>query len=766
MDRLDERALGKEHMDEYGAGLGQVTKDLDAAAPLSLQGHDNVEEAYWVEHMGKGTGLFLGINEAGSREHRLDMIDNVIFMIENESPLVIRLKEPREGVETPEGFSDGFPAFKSRILNHIRTHKNTISIAELVEYLLLEGINVVDVAGFGIRHDGGKTDMDGNLSLLQWINPNHGERFVTRMLKMHALFGNINYFGPSSVSWFMEFKGTSTGPRYETVASAEQTWALNDNLLGKEPRKGKVTRERVKEFIDKAKEQGYWRKFTEDDYRPSTDGKYQDVSPGVRWTRVHEESQFSATRIIMQTGGTTGLKRFGRHSALVVRSGRVLVKNLEGRVIAELGFDGKGWDGKNSNEGFILAEQGNLIIESIGSEEAIVYDGIRPVPGVPLPTPVPVESLARPSLPSSSSADAPGAVPPAGKDGKDGAAGQTLMSIVRGLQASEALIESSVDSDEPVTVRSVPAFSLLSFLNPTTWVVMTGQGTLAIVPSGLEVPIAMSAGGGFSIGAGVSDLVSSKISRMVALLRGAYLARQVMELLSTPVQSARDAVQAVIAVVANVLGAEERRPMNPQDLALASIAASTGVKTWPGKDLIETEGPSSLALRVTGKEKSEILAKNLADWVEAAVAARQTELTPTVLIHAGSAYRIEQDRFECPAYLQTIIMEVVRSLPENQNIVLVLDEEPARAQEIAGKLGIPKNRLAFIERDISRAHSRIVEQGMTEVKLIMSEGLWAGLDQNLRAVYAKIARILMPSLSEARDVAGIVSKHQVVQLSQ
>src|SRR5581483_7821102 len=83
-----------------------------------------------------------------------------------------------------------------------------------------------------------------------------------------------------------------------------------------------------------------------------------------------------------------------------VARGAVRVKDLQGRVIVErLGLEGT-WDGapNHSDEAFILAEKGDLIIESVGKEEAVLYDAIRPVQGVPLPTPEPLGGQSSPSV--------------------------------------------------------------------------------------------------------------------------------------------------------------------------------------------------------------------------------------------------------------------------------------------------------------------------------------------------------------------------------
>lgn len=49
-----------------------------------------------------------------------------------------------------------------------------------------------------------------------------------------------------------------------------------------------------------------------------------------------------------------------------------------------------GWNGDTgSDEAFILAKQGDIVIESIGPEEAVIYDATRSLPGVKLPELVP-----------------------------------------------------------------------------------------------------------------------------------------------------------------------------------------------------------------------------------------------------------------------------------------------------------------------------------------------------------------------------------------
>jgi hypothetical protein len=375
--------LGRDHVKVHGEAIGMVMKELDSAEPLSWQVHIGIEEGYEVQRMPEGTGLFMSVNEPVSDTARKVLIRNVRELLSDKDPRVIRLFKPREGIETPILLKDGIDALIHKLLVSI---KNDMTVADLVELLMLEGINVVDLAGFGMRDDG---TMDDAKSLVQIFRPASGERIVTRQAKPHALFGHVAGFGKNAVGWFKEFKGTATGARYDTTPTGDQTWGIADNLLGKSPRKGKVTTPKVKEALEAVKKSGSWRKLVPADYVPKGDAFPVPLGPGVTKCRLHDEEQYSALKLEMEPGTSVRLERHGRHSALACVKGSIRVKNSKGAVILEsVGLEG-GWDGSpsRSDEAVVLASAGDLVIESIGKEKAVVYDAIRPVPGIKLPEP-------------------------------------------------------------------------------------------------------------------------------------------------------------------------------------------------------------------------------------------------------------------------------------------------------------------------------------------------------------------------------------------
>jgi hypothetical protein len=321
MDQVAEAAVGDAHVKAYGPGLGMVMKDLDAAQPLSWQLHIGIEEGYEVISMPEGTGLFLGINEPETRDGRVALIRHARETLERELSMskgdrkVIRLDKPVDGVETPALLTESSgvePLIRDLIskLDAILASADP-RVADAVELLMLEGINVIDMVGFGVAPN---NRFDPALSLIQIHQPKSGDRIVTREGKPHALFGYVPGYGLGAVGWFKEFKGTSTGPRYDTVATGDQTWGLNDIFLGKQPRKGKVTTAKLREALDVMKrsgEQFSWRKLVESDYAPkeTTDSEPQAVAPGVRSQRLHDEEQYSALKLFLEPKSEVILRR-------------------------------------------------------------------------------------------------------------------------------------------------------------------------------------------------------------------------------------------------------------------------------------------------------------------------------------------------------------------------------------------------------------------------------------------------------------------------
>jgi hypothetical protein len=382
IERHAVQVLGQAHVEAFGPAVGMVMKELDAAQALSWQLHIGIEEGYEVMHMPEGTGLFLCVNEPGDAAVRRHLIAHARSMLRALDPRVLRLREPRDGVETPAALADGLEALVDRLTDGMN---DSMTVADVVERLMLDGINVVDIAGFGVTEDG---RFDPRNSLIQIERPLPGSRVVTRQGRSHALFGNVAGYGPSATGWFKEFKGTALGERWNTTPTGDQTWSLSDVFLGKQPRPHKVTRAKVEEALAVMKREKAWRPLHVGDYAPRGDDEPRPVCDGVRQQRLHEEEQYSALKMWLAPGRSATLQRHGRHSAFVVTQGRIRIKRADSgaEIMASLGLDGRAWDGVASDEALVSAHVGDVVIESMGDDEAVVYDAIRPVPGVPLPT--------------------------------------------------------------------------------------------------------------------------------------------------------------------------------------------------------------------------------------------------------------------------------------------------------------------------------------------------------------------------------------------
>ncbi len=387
IERSPELALGQEHVAAFGPTIAMLMKDIDAAQPLSWQTHIGIAEGYEVQEMPEGTGLLLGPVEPGSDAERRRLIDHVRRMLEGRDKRVIGTREPVPGIETPMLFNEkGLDAFIDGLIRQMR---DDMKIPELVKLLMLEGINVIDVMGFAKDAEGKLIPRD---SLIQIYIPKPGERIVTRERKSHALFGNARAHGMGAVGWLMEFKQAPSGLRANAVASSELTWSLSDNFMGKSPRPGKVTRRRLEEAFSAMEmpdpndtlRRPSWRAQNPNDFQASdnADALPKIISPGARQQRIHHEPEYSALKMFLTSGTRAVFSRNGRHSAFKVKRGAVRVTDLKGKVVIErLGFDGKGWDGTNSDEAVVLAHKGDLLLESVGTQAAVVYDAIRPIQG-------------------------------------------------------------------------------------------------------------------------------------------------------------------------------------------------------------------------------------------------------------------------------------------------------------------------------------------------------------------------------------------------
>ena len=347
--------LGQEHYAQYNESLGEVGKILNAAEPLSWQVHLGITEGYLVVKMGQGAGLFLGINEVQSVSERQAIIVNVrqrlTGAITTPDSSIVRVPQD-PGVEVSELFkTQGLQG----LVNGIQDYW---SMADLVKYLLIEGRNVVDVGGLG---------------LVQFISPKPGDRLITNEGAPHALFG----LNDKNRGEFIEFKATSTGPAYNRESTADQTWALADNLNGKEPRTGKVRRTPLEEALEAINNKGFWSLIKPEDYRHHG-GSEQQIGSKGSYTVLHNENQYAALEYKIARAQTLRLNRFGQFSALVVRQGSVEISTVGEQV---LGTYEKG------AEILVPADKGDILLKNTSSSDVPmeIIDLKRPVKGVPLP---------------------------------------------------------------------------------------------------------------------------------------------------------------------------------------------------------------------------------------------------------------------------------------------------------------------------------------------------------------------------------------------
>ncbi len=362
-----EESLGKNHVEAFGAALGMVKKYLDAAEPLSWQVHLGITEGYVMVQAGEGAGIFLGINEPESITDRQMLISRAQVMLKNRNKRVVRM--PQDGVPSLVSAGQITQFIDDDLIPWIDERAEDLTIAELVAHLLEEGRNIIDIAGFGLDKNG---QLDPSNSLIQSIEVREGQRLVTRDGMPHSLFGR----GDDKTLTLIELKATSTGPAHARTTSRSQTWAIADNLLGKEPRPGKVTLEKLKEALGVI---GDLRPATKEDYAYNGEVEVQEIGEGVTSQVLHYEEQYYGRRITMEPGRGVYIDRDGRHSAFMVTNGRIQIFTSNGKLLGELG---------RSQDAFVMADTGDLIFKSIGEEPAIIIDFKRPVSGTPLPVPM------------------------------------------------------------------------------------------------------------------------------------------------------------------------------------------------------------------------------------------------------------------------------------------------------------------------------------------------------------------------------------------
>ncbi len=345
-----ELALGKDHATAFGPSLGMMMKYLDVAEALSWQVHLGLTEGYVTERAQKGSGIFWGVRAEKNPQKFEKAREQVRKMLQQKNKKAVRW--PAGKTETEFKTAGNV----SGLLAKIDSFK---TLEQVTEFLLVDGRNVVDLAG---------------LDLLQSIPTAPGERLVTREAVPHAFYG----LGDKAASVFLEFKASSTGNPEKRKSSAEQTWALADNLLGRVPRPGKVSREKLMEALRAIKKYGYWRAIEPADISHHGDAAEKMAAPGVKTLLLHREPQYSSRRITIKPGAKIFMKRYGQHSAIVVRRGVLSVQTVNGSELAQIGKE---------EEALVLANQGDLIFSCAGKEETEVIDFKRPVPGAKLPEP-------------------------------------------------------------------------------------------------------------------------------------------------------------------------------------------------------------------------------------------------------------------------------------------------------------------------------------------------------------------------------------------
>jgi len=387
--------LGERHVKAFGPATGMVGKYLDAAEPLSWQVHIGITEGYVVLQMQEGSGLYLGSNEPEEDERRLALIRRVRDMLTSEDPRVVRWPEASD-VET--AYRD-VSTMIDRIAPQIQ---EDMSITELVYLLLTDGMNVVDVAGFGIDDGGG---FDPELSLVQSVALRQGDRLITNERAPHALFGRTrDPKKPPATGTFMELKATPTG--WPRVSTTQQTGAIADNLLGKQARPAKVIGETLKEWLQQIQSAGYWRKLVEEDLRHHGGNELTGVTQGVGSMLLHDEKQYAGRQIVMQPGSRVRMVRHGQHSGFLVRAMDEVTREDRGGVKVTV----KEWQPDipvdrlpiirqlySEEDAFILAKRRgqavDLVIVNEGEVAVEVVDFKRRVAqDCPLPEPVSCEA--------------------------------------------------------------------------------------------------------------------------------------------------------------------------------------------------------------------------------------------------------------------------------------------------------------------------------------------------------------------------------------
>src|SRR5208283_2238559 len=115
-------------------------------------------------------------------------------------------------------------------------------------------------------------------------------------------------------------KATPTGEQHAKQSSAEQTWSLGDNYLGKTARVGKVVLSRLKEAFAKMEAYGLWGTTLPDNYKANGDQQPVVLAQGVTGQRLHEEEQYAGTQYQLAPGSAIELERYGQHSMFWVRA--------------------------------------------------------------------------------------------------------------------------------------------------------------------------------------------------------------------------------------------------------------------------------------------------------------------------------------------------------------------------------------------------------------------------------------------------------------
>src|SRR3989338_5094650 len=400
--------LGEKHAEAYRDSLGAVLKYLEVRDNLSLQIHRNISEGFYFLEVSQNAGFFLGLNEPASESQRLMMVKHVVARLKNRDSKVIREppykmdhldgdvlhRLPEVNVDTVADYllkGDSQATFMLELatqgmfkptIGHFWINEQS-EIGQVVGTLLLDGMHFVDIVGFGLDAQG---HLDPAMSLLKFHQPKPDDRFVIRQHTLHALRGV-----PDQSMLLFEFRDTAAVwpfRRQPEDLTSRQTISLADNVSGRVERPGKVIGEILPQALiywtdrDGEKPGRYWHRGDE---------RYRRIgrTKGAETMMMFRNWKFYGRSIRLESGAAVKLIRHGQHSAFLVQSGTVEIRDVNGKMLGTAGRE---------EEILISAKKGDLILKATGSEPVQLVEFKRPVPGVPIPE---VVSLQRRRAPKS-----------------------------------------------------------------------------------------------------------------------------------------------------------------------------------------------------------------------------------------------------------------------------------------------------------------------------------------------------------------------------